>query len=403
MPWRVPLFTPSARVQSLSDYPFDRLRALLADLSPAASLEPLMLSVGEPRHPPPPLVARVLSEHAGDWNRYPPVEGTAPFREAVVRWLDRRYGLPTGFLDPDRHVLPAAGTREALYLVAQVAVEQGRSPVPVVLIPNPFYQVYVGAAVMQGAEPVFLPATRETGFLPDLGALSSALLDRTALFYLCSPGNPQGAVAPIALLQAAIELARRYGFLLAVDECYAEIYDRSPPPGALEAAARLSDTPANVIVFHSLSKRSSVPGLRSGFVAGDEAVIAAFRRLRAFAGATVPLPVLAASAALWSDEDHVEANRALYRAKFDRAERRLAGRFGFYRPAGGFFLWLDVADGEAAARRLWHQQAVRTLPGAYLARDGGVRGNPGHPYIRIAMIDDLSRTEEALSRIALVL
>jgi N-succinyldiaminopimelate aminotransferase len=372
MPWRVPLFTPSARVQSLSDYPFDRLRALLADLSPAASLEPLMLSVGEPRHPPPPLVARVLSEHAGDWNRYPPVEGTAPFREAVVRWLDRRYGLPTGFLDPDRHVLPAAGTREALYLVAQVAVEQGRSPVPVVLIPN-------------------------------LGALSSALLDRTALFYLCSPGNPQGAVAPIALLQAAIELARRYGFLLAVDECYAEIYDRSPPPGALEAAARLSDTPANVIVFHSLSKRSSVPGLRSGFVAGDEAVIAAFRRLRAFAGATVPLPVLAASAALWSDEDHVEANRALYRAKFDRAERRLAGRFGFYRPAGGFFLWLDVADGEAAARRLWHQQAVRTLPGAYLARDGGVRGNPGHPYIRIAMIDDLSRTEEALSRIALVL
>ncbi len=372
------------RLAELSDYPFDRLRALLDGLPPGG--DPILLSVGEPRHPPPPMLSEILARHAGEWGRYPPVEGTADFRRAVVDWLNRRYRLPPQLLDPERHVLPVAGTREGLFLIATACVPESKNGSrPVVLMPNPFYQVYLGAAVLRGAEPVLLPATRAGGFLPDLGALAPDLLARTAALYLCSPANPQGSVADAAMLSAAIALARQHDFTLIVDECYAEIYDREPPAGALAACAATGGGLANVVVFHSLSKRSSVPGLRSGFCAGDPAIIAAFRRLRAYGGATLPLPVLAASAALWRDEEHVEANRALYRGKFDAAERRLRGRFGFYRPAGGFFLWLDVGDGEVAGRRLWQKAGLRVLPGAYLARGNGA-DNPGQQYIRVALI-----------------
>ena len=389
------------RLAELSDYPFDRLRALLDGLPPGG--EPILLSVGEPRHPPPPMLGEVLARHADEWDRYPPVEGTADFRRAVVEWLNRRYRLPAPLLDPERHVLPVAGTREGLFLIATACVPEtknGRRPA--VLMPNPFYQVYLGAAVLRGAEPVLLPATRAGGFLPDLAALTPDLLARTAVLYLCSPANPQGSVADAAMLSAAIALARRHDFTLIVDECYAEIYDREPPTGALAVCAATDGGLANVVVFHSLSKRSSVPGLRSGFCAGDPAIITAFRRLRAYGGATLPLPVLAASAALWRDEEHVDANRALYRHKFDAAERRLDGRFGFYRPAGGFFLWLDVGDGEAAGRRLWQEAGLRVLPGAYLARGNGA-DNPGQPYIRVALTPDLPTTDEALRRLANVL
>ncbi len=384
----------------LADYPFDRLRALLDGIDSPPGLQPLVLSVGEPRHPPPPVVAERLAAAAADWGRYPPIEGTPDFRRAVAGWLRRHDGLPDGLIDPDRHVLPLAGTREGLFLIAQVAVPQPKtgSP-PVVLMPNPFYQVYFGAAVLAHAEPVFLSADRETGFFPDLGALDTPTLTRTALLYLCSPANPQGSVASAKLLREAVLLARAHDFVLCVDECYADIWDREPPTGALAVCAALGGSLDNVLVFHSLSKRSSVPGLRSGFVAGDAHLIAAFRRLRSFGGATLPLPVLAASAALWDDDAHALANRALYRTKFDLAERLLGGRFGFYRPAGGFFLWLDVGDGEAAARTLWQEQALRVLPGAYLARDCGDGSNPGRRYIRMALVDDLPRTEEALRRL----
>ncbi|MCU0839280.1 MAG: aminotransferase class I/II-fold pyridoxal phosphate-dependent enzyme [Rhodospirillales bacterium] len=383
---------------TLTDYPFDRLRALLDGTPPGAP--PIALSVGEPRHPPPPWLGDVLAAQPADWGRYPPIEGTPDFRAAVAGWLTRRYALPADFIDADRHVLPVAGTREGLFLIAlAVLPERKAGGRPVVLLPNPFYQVYLGAAVVGGAEPVLLPAGPASGFLPDLDALPAALLDRTAIFYLCSPANPQGAIADAGYLEALIGLARRHDFVLIVDECYAEIYDRQPPAGALAAAAALGDAPDRLAVFHSLSKRSSVPGLRSGFVAGDAAILAAFRRLRAYGGATLPLPVLAASAALWRDEAHVAANRALYRAKFDAAERWLAGRFGFYRPAGGFFLWLDVGDGEAAALRLWRQAGVRVLPGAYLGRADAGGVNPGAAYIRIALTADLATTEDALRRL----
>src|SRR5581483_11656752 len=237
-------------------------------------------------------------------------------------------------------------------------------------------------------DPVFLDATRENGFMPDLAAIPARTLERTALFYLCSPANPQGTVASLAYLQQAIRLARQYDFVLAVDECYAEIYDRVKPPGALEACAALGGGFEQVVVFHSLSKRSSAAGLRSGFIAGDPALIARFSHLRSYGGCQVPLPIQAGAAALWRDEAHVEENRARYRRKFDIAEAALGGRFGFYRPQGGFFLWLDVGDGEQAALRLWRDAAVRVLPGGYTARAADGRDNPGARYIRLAIVHE---------------
>jgi succinyldiaminopimelate transaminase len=391
-------------VDRLADYPFDRLRALLDGIAPPESMRQLILSVGEPRHPPPSIVADALAAHAADWGRYPPVDGTPEFRRAVAGWLRRRYGLPEGLVDPEQHVLPVAGTREALFLIAQVAVPPQKAGArPVVLMPNPFYQVYFGAAVFARAEPLFLPATCGTGFLPDLAAIDAATLARTAMLYMCSPANPQGAVASTELLKDAVSLARAHDFLLCVDECYADIWDRQPPSGALAACAELGGSLDNVVVFHSLSKRSSVPGLRSGFVAGDARIMAAFRRLRAFGGAVLPLPVVAASTALWEDDAHAEVNRALYRSKLDLAERLIAERFDFYRPAGGFFLWLKVGDGEAAARALWAEAALRVLPGGYLARDCADGSNPGRPYIRVALVDDAANTEDALRRLLNVL
>lgn len=358
-----------------------------------------MLSVGEPRHLPSPLLHEVLAANSGFWGRYPPVNGTPEFRAAVGEWLNRRYSLPEGLVEADRHILPVAGTREALYLIATVVISEASAGVrPVVLMPNPFYQVYYGAAVMNGAEPIYLPATPETGHLPDLSRLDVPTLERTALMYLCSPANPQGSVASRAYLEKAIGLARRFNFVLAVDECYGDIYDRHPPTGCLEACAELGNGIGNVVVFHSLSKRSSVPGLRSGFVAGDSDVISAFSRLRSFGGASVPLPVLAASTALWKDDRYPEYNRSLYREKLDAAERILGNRFGFFRPEGGFFLWLDVGDGEKAAEQLWAKGALRVLPGAFLAKSDSFGANPGAKYVRVALIDDLPSTQEALRR-----
>jgi N-succinyldiaminopimelate aminotransferase len=392
------------RVSDLPDYPFDRLKTLLDGVEPPAGMKPLVLSVGEPRHSPPAMIAETLAKNVGLWGRYPPGDGTPEFRAAVADWLTRRYGLDQGAVDPERHVLPVAGTREALYLISALVVPQKKAGgTPVVVMPNPFYHVYGGAAAVSGAEPVYLPAAPETGFLPDIAALDKKTLERTALFYFCTPANPQGAVAGIETLKTAIRLARQHDFVLVADECYAEIYDRDPPPGALQACAALGGSFDNVLVFHSLSKRSSAPGLRSGFVAGDDKLIAPFKRLRNYVGPQVPMPTIAVSTALWRDEVHVEANRALYRRKFAIAEDILGGRFGFYRPAGGFFLWLDVGDGEATARRLWSEAAIRTLPGAYIGRPDRSGRNPGGRYLRLALVDDPKATAEALERLVKVL
>jgi succinyldiaminopimelate transaminase len=391
-------------LDTLSDYPFEALRNLLNPVQPRVNDAPILMSLGEPQHQPPALLAETLAAHAHEWNKYPPMAGTAELRQAIAAWLSRRYRLPQGAVDPDRHVLSLAGTKEGLYLLSSLVVpREKRGARPVVLVPNPYYLVYNGAATMAGADAVFLDATRENGFLPDLAAVPSATLERAALFYLCSPANPQGTIAGPGYLKEAIRLAREYDFVLAVDECYAEIWDKKPPPGALEACAALGEGFRNVVVFHSLSKRSSAAGLRSGFVAGDPALIAQFRHLRDYGGCQVPLPVQAAATALWRDEVHVEENRVRYRRKFDIAEAALGGRFGFYRPAGGFFLWLHVGDGERAALRLWREAAIRVLPGGYTARAADGRENPGQRYIRLAVVHDEAVLEAAFARIARVL
>jgi N-succinyldiaminopimelate aminotransferase len=388
------------RLDILPDYPFARLAKLLGGPPNADSI---VMSIGEPQHTPPAMVAEILHANAALWGKYPPANGSAEFCRAVTEWANRRYGLPEGLIDPDKAILPVAGTREALYLIAQAVCGDRGGKRPLVLLPNPFYQVYAGAAVMAGAEPVFVPGARGPGSQPDYSALPDEALSRTALAYVCTPANPQGLVADAELLERMVRSARRHGFVLASDECYSEIWDKAQPPGALGACAALGEGLANVLVFNSLSKRSNVPGLRAGFVAGDETVIRAFSRLRSYGGAAMPLPVAAAAAALWRDEAHVAETRDLYRAKLDMAERILGTRFGFYRPAGGFFLWLDVGDGEAAAIKLWREANIRVLPGDYLAAEDSEDGNPGSRYIRVALVHDLATTETALKRIVAVL
>ncbi|MBI3446304.1 MAG: aminotransferase class I/II-fold pyridoxal phosphate-dependent enzyme [Magnetospirillum sp.] len=389
-----------ACLDQLPEFPFTRLALLLGG---PPTPDCLNMAIGEPQNPAPAIVAEQLAANGHLWNKYPPGNGTPDFRKAVAGWLGRRYGLPAGLIDPDKAILPLAGTREGLYLIAQTVCGQRQGAKPYVLMPNPFYQVYGGAAVMGGGEMVFVPGARSPSDQPDYSALPPEVLERTALAFLCSPANPQGNVADLALLERSIRAARHYGFVLASDECYSEIWDKAPPVGALAACAALGEGLDNVLVFNSLSKRSSVPGLRSGFIAGDERLIAAFTRVRAHGGPTTPMPILATATALWNDEAHVGPTRDLYRAKLDVAERLLKGRFGFARPEGGFFLWLNVGDGEAAAKRLWDEGKIRVLPGAYLATADAAGDNPGQPFIRVALVHDLATTETALTILSQIL
>jgi N-succinyldiaminopimelate aminotransferase len=384
------------RLAQLTDYTFRRLAALLEGRAPPRGVAPIDLSIGSPMHEVPALLTETLAANGHLWNRYPTVTGTAAFREAVAAWLGRRYDLPVELIDPERHILPVAGTKEALFMIAQVLLPETKAGQrPAVLMPNPFYNVYLGGAVMAGAEPVLLPTSPASGHLPDLGALPAGLLDRSAAFFLCSPANPQGAAASLAYWRRALELARAHDFVLIADECYSEVWTREPPPGALQAAAAAGRGLERLLVFNSLSKRSSAAGLRSGFVAGDAELIAAFARIRNYAAAVQPLPVLAAASALWQDETHVAASRALYQGKHRLASERL----GHEEPDGGFFLWLNVGDGEAATARLWSQAGLKVLPGAYLGRPDGSGHNPGSAWIRIALVHDLATTEAALDRL----
>lgn len=387
------------RLDQLPAYPFPRLAALLDGIEPGQS--PLVMSIGEPQHEPPAMITEAMVKHASLWHKYPPGSGTPELRDAIKNWLDRRYNLPTDMIDRDDHVLPVAGTREALYLIATTVIPQDqKGPKPKVLLPNPFYQVYCGAAVLNDAEMVPLAAGPETNFLPDLDQIDTETLDACRLFFLCSPANPQGAIASRDYLERIIGLARKHDFVLAMDECYADIYDKKAPVGALEICAAQGGNMDNVLVFHSLSKRSSAPGLRSGFVAGDAKIVKRFTALRSYCSATIPMPVMAASTALWSDDAHAEENRDLYRAKIDIAEDVFGSRFGFYRPPGGFFLWLDVGDDEAATKKIWKQAGVKVIPGSYLSITDANGNNPGKQFIRIALVHDLETTRDGLTRIA---
>jgi len=346
----------------------------------------------------------VLAAHLADFGRYPANAGTERFRQSVAGWINRRYHLARP-IDPATEILVLAGTREGLFLSAIAAKRWvgPRAGRPAMLIPNPFYAVYAAGAVAAECEPVYLDATVSNGFLPDLDALDPALLARTVAFYLASPANPQGSIADRAYLDRLIALARKHGFMIFADECYSEIYGKDPPPGMLEQAG--GDF-ANVCVFHSLSKRSSLPGLRIGFAAGDKTFIKLFLDLRSVAAPQVPVPAQEVAIAAYNDEAHVEENRALYRAKFDLADQIIGNRYGYKRPPGGFFLWLDVtAQGgsEAVTLRLWKEAGLRVLPGSYAARPQADGFNPGDGYIRIAMVQNRDITAEALHRLVAVL
>ena len=382
------------RFSALPEYAFPRLRRLLDGIPPGGP--EIAMSIGEPRHPLPPAIAETVAAHAAEFGVYPPNDGSPELLDAIACWIGRRYGAT---LDPERELVALNGTREGLFNAAiALSPERKNGAQPAVLMPNPFYQVYGAAALAAGAEPVLVPATAETGFLPDYAGLPTALLDRVSLCYLCSPSNPQGAVASAAYLRAVIDLAERHDFLLLVDECYSEIYRVAAPTGALAARLAAGADPDRVIVFHSLSKRSSAPGLRSGFAAGGPGPIGAMRRLRAYGGAPSPLPLQRAAAALWRDETHVETSRALYVEKFELADALLGDLPGYVAPQAGFFLWLPTGDGEATAQALWREAGVRVLPGAYLGRETP-GGNPGAGYIRVALVagaDEVARGLRAI-------
>jgi N-succinyldiaminopimelate aminotransferase len=393
---REPSSPPAAAVESRS--PFVRLTDLIAGIEPGKPV--INLSVGEPQHPIPPFVGPTLAAHLNEFGRYPANKGIEPFRQAVAGWLGRRYVLPRP-VDAENEVLVLNGTREGLFLAAVSAMRwvSPRAGKPAVLIPNPFYAAYAAGALAAGCEPVYLPATRASGFLPDLDALDDALLARTVAFYIASPSNPQGAVADKAYLERLATLARRFGFLVFADECYGEIYSYEQPAGMLEASG---PDFANVVVFHSLSKRSNLPGLRIGFAAGDRNFLGPFLELRNVAAPQVPLPAQYVAVAAYADEAHVEENRKLYTAKFDLADQIIGGRYGYVRPAGGFFLWLDVSahgGSELVSKRLWAEAGVRVVPGRYLARNQADGSNPGADYIRVAMVQDKEATAEALHRL----
>lgn len=382
------------RFANLPDYAFPRLRALLAGHAPGGP--EISMSIGEPRHAMPPMVAPVLMGALEGFGRYPANDGTPALLDAIGAWILRRYGVALG---PER-LMALNGTREGLFNAALALIPERKNGArPVVLIPNPFYQVYAVAALAAGAEPVFLPATAETGFLPDFAALPPELLDRVAVAYVCSPANPQGAVASPDYLAALLALAERHDFRVFADECYSELWRDTPPSGVLAVAAGTGADPERVLAFHSLSKRSNLPGLRSGFVAGGPKAMAAVRRLRAYAGAPLPEPLQAVAAAVWADEAHVDENRALYRRKYAMADAILGDVPGYAPPVAGFFLWLPTPQGgEGAALKLWRETGVRVLPGAYLAR--GTDGlNPGEEYIRVALVAPEDQTREGLTRL----
>jgi N-succinyldiaminopimelate aminotransferase len=393
---------PSPARADIGRSPFVRLRELLGDAPPGDSA--ISLAVGEPQHAVPSFVGPVLAAHIDEFGRYPMNKGLDAFCEAAAGWLGRRFALPRP-IDPASEILVLNGSREGLFLAAMAAARwvTGRRGRPAMLIPNPFYAAYAAGAVAADCEPVYLPATAATGFLPDIDALPEALLARTVAFFIASPANPQGAVADRAYLARIIELARRFGFLVFSDECYSEIYTRHAPSGMLEAAG---PDFANVVEFQSLSKRSNLPGLRIGFAAGDRRFLARFLELRNVAAPQVPVPAQRVAIAAYGDEAHVEENRRLYAQKFDLADEIIGTRYGYQRPAGGFFLWLDVsAQGgdEVAALQLWRKAGLRVVPGRYLARDQADGSNPGRGYIRVAMVHDQETTAQALERLVAVL
>jgi N-succinyldiaminopimelate aminotransferase len=388
----------NGRLELLAAYPFERLARLKSGITPPATLPHIAMSIGEPKHAPPAFVIEALRRELSKLDSYPVTAGLPETRASIAHWIERRFKVK---VSPDTMVLPVNGTREALFSFVQAVVSQ-RANKPVVAMPNPFYQIYEGAALLAGAEPVFLNTTDGNRFQPDLDAVSDEVWKRCEILFLCTPGNPTGAVLSLEYLRHALRLAEKHNFVVASDECYAELYrdEANPPPSLLQAAlANGHDKFQRCMVFHSLSKRSSVPGLRSGFVAGDPALIKPYLLYRTYHGCAMPVPTQLASIVAWNDDAHAAANRALYREKYARVLPILAPVLDVVEPDGGFYLWPDVQrDDETFTRDLFATQNLTILPGSYLARDTRA-GNPGRQRVRISLVAPLDECVIAAQRI----
>ncbi|MFI8383395.1 succinyldiaminopimelate transaminase [Pseudomonas sp. NPDC079086] len=387
-------------LNQLQPYPFEKLRALLGSVQVTAGKSPIALSIGEPKHRSPEFVAEALRANLDQLAVYPTTLGIPALREAIANWCGQRFGLPAGVLDPARHVLPVNGTREALFAFTQAVVK--RDVDGLVVSPNPFYQIYEGAAFLAGAQPHYLPCLEEHGFNPDFDAVSDEIWQRCQILFLCSPGNPTGALIPLLTLKRLIALADKFDFVITADECYSELYfdEGNPPAGLLSACAELGRSDfKRCVVFHSLSKRSNLPGLRSGFVAGDADILKSFLLYRTYHGCAMPVQTQLASIAAWNDEAHVKANRDLYREKFDAVLAILDGVLDVQRPDGGFYLWAKTPiDDETFTRELFAREHVTVVPGSYLSRavDGH---NPGAGRVRMALVAPLAECVAAAERI----
>ena len=385
-------------LSALEPYPFAKLQHLFSDLTPAPDKSPIALSIGEPQHPSPAFVIQTIADNLSRLANYPTSAGLPELRAAIATWLERRYTL--SHVDPDHQVIPVSGTREALFSFAQAVITAG--PSALVMSPNPFYQIYEGAALLAGARPHFINCTPATGLLPDFDSVTEQQWQQCQLLYLCSPGNPTGAVLSVSNMQRLIRLAQQFDFIIASDECYSEIYadEASPPPGLLQACEEMGNHDyRNCVVFHSLSKRSNLPGLRSGFAAGDADILRAFLQYRTYHGCAMPVHHQLGSIAAWNDEHHVRENRQQYREKFAAVLTELAGHLDATAPAAGFYLWPEtpISDLEFA-RLLYAKEHVIVLPGRFLARDaGGI--NPGENRVRMALVANTAHCVEAAQRI----
>lgn len=392
----------NSRLEKLQEYPFQRLNQLLAGIEPPTGKGRIMLSLGEPKHEPPSFIHDILATGGNLLSGYPLTRGEENLRESICLWLSRRFSISQELLDPAQHVLPVSGSREAIFSFIQAAVDRSSHASARVVMPNPFYQIYEGATIMAGASPYFLNNTETNNWLPQLDKVPESVWQDTQLLILCSPDNPTGSVIPIDIYRKVLELADRYNFIVAADECYSELYrdENKPPAGLLQVAAAEGRTGfERCIVFHSLSKRSNLPGLRSGFVAGDSNIINAYFKYRTYHGCVPNRLTQAISVAAWDDDEHVIRNRAVYRDKFNAVIDILDPLMKLNNPAAGFYLWPETPiNEEEFSRSLFLTENVVTLPGTYLARDT-VTGNPGKNRVRIALVARLNECIESAERI----
>ena len=382
-------------LELLNDYPFQRLNNLLKGIEVPKNKKGLILSIGEPQHKPPKFIKEIIDKNFSKWSKYPPTLGMEKLNIASINWVKRRFKLTKDIINYKDNIVQLAGTREGLFNVALALTPRKKNNLkPAILIPDPFYQVYAGASRISGADPIFVSSLRKNNFIPAFSNVSKETLNRTSIIYVCSPSNPEGTSLKLEDWKNLIFLARNNHATLIVDECYTDIYSETPPIGVLEACKILNTDISNIISFHSLSKRSNVPGFRSGFAVGDKNIITSFKKLRHYCAGQQPIPIQEAATALWNDDDHAEKNRKKYKQKFQIAKSIFKKEYGFYMPDGGFYLWLNVGNGEKITQELWQKEGIKVMPGSYLSKTSASK-----KYIRVALVGNISETNTALKNI----